>query len=76
MFASNSDWFIALFMFVVIGQSSLLWIWFHDTQLKTSLLLEIYLVTSKSPHHSNSGGGLPSPSQQKVTASPEMRILL
>ena len=34
------------------------------------------LCNLSEPHHSISGEGLPSPSQQNVTASPENRILL
>ena len=33
----SSHWFIVLFTFVVIGQLSLLWFWFHDTALLTYL---------------------------------------
>ena len=34
IFASNSDWFIALF-----GQSNYFWFWFYDTQMKTALFV-------------------------------------
>ena len=55
VFASNSDWFIALFTSVPIGQTTkqLPWFWFYDTRsatalhktsLKTPIYLGVYLL--------------------------------
>ena len=47
--ASNSDWVIAPFAFVVIAQSNYLSLGFYDTHLKTVLSSrEILLVNRKS----------------------------
>ena len=53
VFASSSDWFIALFASVVIGQSKLNWFWSYDSQLKTSLSCDkfpaVNVVSSHRP---------------------------
>ena len=38
VFASSSDWFVALFESLVIGQSKYHCFWFYDAHLKTSLI--------------------------------------
>ena len=42
----NSDWLIALFSPVVIGQRRLLWYWFFDRRLRTALPLTVYCFPS------------------------------
>ena len=39
LIAENSDWFIALFAPVVIGQSDYFWYWIFDSHMKTALLI-------------------------------------